>query len=57
MDDRYQEYLVNKAECGGGSDFPTFEEWLDPQKAERERDRERESRYRIRDEFDTWHLY
>ena len=57
MDEKYQDYLVEKAECGGSFDFPTFEEWLDPEKAERERQQAREDRFRMMDEEGSWDLY
>tara|TARA_E500000331_G_C16665722_1_gene459001 strand:+ start:283 stop:456 length:174 start_codon:yes stop_codon:yes gene_type:complete len=57
MDEKYQDYLVEKAECGGSFDFPTFKEWLDPEKAERERQQAREDRFRMMDEEGSWDLY
>ena len=53
----YEEYCIEKAECGGGSDFPSFQEWLDPDKAERDRQRAIEERFNDMTENDTWDLH
>lgn len=54
--DKYQEYLIAKAEYGS-SDFVSYKEWLDPEQAERERREAIEARYNMMMNDDTWDLY
>ena len=56
MDDKHQEYCIEKAEFGG-LDFPTFSQWINLKRSDQDRKQAIEDQYQSRLENDTLDLY
>ena len=56
MNDKHQEYCIEKAEFGG-IDFPTFSQWLNLAQSDQYRKQAIDDQYQLMLENDTLDLY